>query len=166
MKVITYQVSIFFQRFTFFNTVFCFCDCLYFLQHPTMASFSGLLLMLPVVLACSPQKAGKCPSICHICSSSFKKLQNTLLCLAPFSFNFRLRCSFLLSQHYHRQRPRVSLWLGAGAAVPGWCLLHWNTQSGLLSFYYPRPDAQKPLVLWHTVWGEKEQYNKPLWFNL
>uniref|UniRef100_A0A3B3I718 Tectorin beta n=1 Tax=Oryzias latipes TaxID=8090 RepID=A0A3B3I718_ORYLA len=57
MKVITYQVSIFFQRFTFFNTVFCFCDCLYFLQHPTMASFSGLLLMLPVVLACSPQKA-------------------------------------------------------------------------------------------------------------
>lgn len=69
-------------------------------------------------------------------------------------FLFRLCHSVVFPQRHHRQRPRVSLRVGDRPAVPRWCVLHWDSQPGLLPLHHLGPNAQKPLVLWHAVWGE------------
>lgn len=122
------------------------------LQSCSMVPVSALLIFLPLAWSCPPQKAGLIdthyPSTLDIAKKSQKK------CSRDGVFAFRLCHSVVFPQCDHRQCPRVSLRLGDRPAVPWWCVLHWDSQPGVLPLHHLRPDSKKLLLLWHAVWGE------------
>lgn len=125
------------------------------LQSCSMVPVSALLIFLPIAWTCLPQKAGNIDAYYPLLYWHTDWMKETLLW---WCFGFRLCHSVVFPQCHHRQHSRVSLWLGDRPAVPWWCVLHWDSQPGVLPLHHLRPDAQKPLILRHAVWGESFRF--------